>query len=261
MKLTVVGSGTAAPEPDRVCSALFLEVADTRILLDCGPGAVHHMARFRLSWQRIDHLVVTHFHNDHIGDIPTLFFALKWGTSETRSAAMKVWGPAGLQDRFDRMAAAFGDHVGDPGFPVQLIELRPGSGPSLADGVSLASARTAHTNESLAYRIQTASGPSLGYTGDTGADPALGIFLAGVDLLVAECAFPDDEARDNHLTPSSLAALARAADPGRLLVTHVYPSLAAQDIPGLLRAAGWTGETTRAEDGLEIRLGTGAEPG
>lgn len=260
MRLTVVGSGTAAPEPDRVCSALFLEVADTRILLDCGPGAVHHMARFRLPWQRLDHLVVTHFHTDHIGDIPMLFFALRWGVAERRAEPLRVWGPVGLRDRLDRMTAAFGDHLADPGFPLERTELSPGPGPDLADGVSLASARTPHTPESLAYRIDGPDG-TLGYTGDTG--PGLGIapFLAGVDLLVAECSVPDDQAMENHLTPSSLAALARAVAPDRLLVTHVYPDLARHDVVGLLAAHGWAGETVRATDGMQIQVGGQVTPG
>jgi len=259
VRLTVVGSGTAAPETDRVCSAYLLEAADTRILLDCGPGAVHHLARFQLPWQRLDHLVLTHFHNDHIGDVPMLLFALRWGVSERRSAPLEVWGPPGLRDRFRHMAAAFGDHVTDPGFPVQLTEIPAGSAHEIGTGITVTCARTPHTAESLAYRID-AEGGSLGYTGDTGPDHDLAGFMAGVDLLVAECAVPDDDAMDNHLTPSSLAALASAAAPGRLLVTHVYPKLAAQDVPALLAAAGWSGDTIRAEDGLRLPVGERARP-
>jgi ribonuclease BN (tRNA processing enzyme) len=253
VELTVVGSGTAAPEAERVCAAFWVETASARILLDCGPGAVHHMARFGLTWPELDHLLISHFHNDHIGDIPALMFALKWGVERRRTAPLTVWGPAGLTDRLARLEHAFGDHVTDPGFPVEVRELDGGASGTLDDDVAFDCARTPHTDASLAYRL-AAGGAVLGYTGDTGPSPELGEFLRGVDLLVAECAVPDDEAMDTHLTPTSLADMARIAAPGRLLVTHVYPRLARQDLVGLLRAAGWSGETLVAEDGLRIRV-------
>jgi ribonuclease BN (tRNA processing enzyme) len=253
MKLTVVGSGTAAPEPERVCAAFLVETRETRVLLDCGPGAVHHLARFRLPWSRVDHLVVSHFHNDHIGDVPMLLFALKWGTEERRTAPLTIWGPAGTAERLEGMAAVFGDHVADPGFPVAVRELEPGDTAGLGD-LALAAAPTPHTPESLAFRLRSAGGATVGYTGDTGPSDEVARFLEGVDLLVAECSVPDEDAMEIHLTPATLAAMARTATPGQLLVTHVYPKLARQDVLGLVAAAGWAGRTRRAEDGLALEL-------
>jgi ribonuclease BN (tRNA processing enzyme) len=250
VRLTVVGSGTAAPEPDRVCAAFFIEAADVRVLVDCGPGATHHLARFRLPWQRLDHVVISHFHNDHIGDVPMLLFALMWGTDERRTAPLNVWGPAGLRDRLAAMARAFGDHVRDPGFPVHVHEVQPGDRAELDGGLAFTSIHTPHTEESLAYRFDDASGASLGYTGDTGPSEDVARFLAGVDLLLAECSVPDPEAMEMHLHPTALAAMARTASPGRLVVTHVYPRLDRQDVLALVRAAGWTGPLVRATDGL-----------
>lgn len=254
MNLTIVGSGTAAPDPDRVGAALFLETATTRTLVDCGPGAVHHMARFGLPWPRLDHVVISHFHNDHIGDIPALLFALKWGTKQSRTDPIHVWGPDGTGDRLRAMAGAFGDHVDDPGFPVVIREVAPGARAQLDEEITLACASTPHTDESLAFRFESDRGATLGYTGDTGPSEDVARFLAGLDVLVAECSVPDDQAMDMHLTPSSLAAMARSARPARLVATHVYPDLARLDVIGLIAAAGWTGETVRARDGLEIPI-------
>lgn len=253
MNLSVVGSGTAAPEADRVGAAFWVEAGGDRLLMDCGPGAVHHMARFGVPWPALDHVLISHFHTDHIGDLPNLMFALKWGADRKRVAPLRLWGPAGLRDRLAHMAAAFGDHVTDPGFPLDIRELEPGDRAALGDGLDLQCAATPHTSESLAYRLRAGTA-TLGYTGDTGPSTDLAAFLSRVDLLVAECSLPDDEALDSHLTPSSLAALARHANPGRLLVTHVYPQLARQDVAGLLRAAGWVGETIRAEDGMRLSV-------
>lgn len=255
MRITVAGSGTAAPEPDRACSGYFVEHGDTRLLLDCGPGVVHHLARFGLPWHRLDHLAITHFHNDHIGDIPMLLFALKWGRRQRRSEPLAVWGPPGIEDRMRRLARALGDHVLDPGFPLDVRELEPGQEARLADDLSLLTAETPHTAESVAYRVEAAGGGVLGYTGDTGPSPAVARFLSACDVLIAECSLADDDAIPTHLSPSSLADMARAASPGRLVVTHVYPWLEASEPLRLISDAGWEGAMIRAADGSALEIG------
>jgi ribonuclease BN (tRNA processing enzyme) len=253
VQLTIAGSGTAAPEPGRVCAGFFLDTGGSRVLLDCGPGVVHHMARFGLPWPRLDHLVISHFHNDHTGDIPMLLFALKWGMEEGRARPLTILGPAGLGAVLMGMANAFGDHVSDPGFPVHVRELEPGERVSIDQGTTLACHPTPHTANSLAFRIESSAGGAIGYTGDTGPSVDVARFLAGLDLLVAECSLSDEQAIDVHLSPSTLADLARTAQPRRLLVTHVYPSLDRRDVSALVRAAGWDGSLIRARDGLVLR--------
>ena len=254
MRLTIAGSGTAAPEPGRVCSGYFVEEGDTRLLLDCGPGVVHHLARFGLPWPDLDHVAITHFHNDHLGDLPMLLFALKWGVRRRRERPLVVWGPAGLVERLRSLAAALGDHVLEPGFPLDVREIGPDQAASLGDDLSLRTAKTPHTDESLAFRVEGSAGV-LGYTGDTGPSAAIGTFMAGCDVLLAECSLPDDEAIPTHLSPSSTAALAVAAGPGRLVVTHVYPWLDALDPLARIARAGWAGAALRAADGLRLDIG------
>lgn len=253
MRVTVVGSGSAAPEPGRVCSGYFVEHGGTRILLDCGPGVVHHMARFGLPWPDLDHVALTHFHNDHLGDLPTLLFALRWGLERPRTAPLTIWAPAGIEERLRALAAGLGDHVRDPGFPLRVRRLVPGDDATLAPGLALRVAPTPHTAESLAFRLSDGAA-TLGYTGDTGPSEDVARFLSGCDLLIAECALPDETAIPTHLSPASLAAMARTAAPGRLVVTHVYPWLDARDPVALVRDAGWEGEIARAVDGAVFDL-------
>lgn len=252
MKLTVVGSGTAAPEASRVCSGYWLESDDGRLLLDCGAGVVHGMARLGLDWASLDHLLITHFHNDHIGDVPMLLFALKWGVQGLRTAPLTLWAPHGIHARLRAMRAAFGDHVADPGFPVLVREVAPGE-TFTAAGLSVRATATPHTEHSLAFRLEGET-TALGYTGDTGPSEEVATLMQGVDVLIVECSLPDDLVGAGHLSPSSLAALAGRAAPGRLAVTHVYPQLDALDPVARVREAGWTGPIVRAEDGLVLQV-------
>ena len=253
----VVGCGTVIPEPDRACSAYWVESGPVRALLDCGPGSLQAMARLGLPWQSITDLVLTHFHADHTGAVPALMFALTWGLlPDRRLDPLNVHGPPGTQRFFEAAADAFGPFMTDPGFEVRIHEA-PSPGPfRLADEARLQFHPTPHTDESRAVRVEVA-GQTITYTGDTGPSESLPGFCVGSDLLVAECSLPDSHAIDTHLSPRSVAALAEAAEPGCLLLTHVYPQFrAASDVPALVRAAGWTGEIRMAVEGWERKFGS-----
>ena len=249
------------PEADRGCSSYYLELGGGRILLDCGAGAVQSLAREGLPWSQLSDLVITHFHADHVGALPGLFFALRHGVAPARQEPLAVWGPPGTRLLFERLAAALGDYLLDPGFPVEFTELSPGSGAQFACGVGLSVHETAHTEESHAVRLD---GPeaAVGYTGDTGPTPGLGRFFAGVDLLVSECSLTDDQVGDNHLSPGRVAAIATEARPGLLLLSHIYPHVRERyDVSALVAADGWNGPTRVAADGMSISLPVGSRGG
>jgi ribonuclease BN (tRNA processing enzyme) len=251
--LTVVGCGTAVPDAERVCSGFYLRSGSVRALLDCGPGVVHHLARFGLEWQRITHLALTHFHTDHIGDVPMLFFALRHGMPPGRSEPLTVLGPHGTRALIDRLAGVFGDHLRDPGFPVNFVEVDESGTVQLDDVNRITNHPTPHTAASHAYRLETPAG-AIGYTGDTGYSEEVASFLRGCEIMISECSLPDDIPVDAHLTPGRLARMARVALPRRLVVSHVFPQLDRRDVPELLARAGWGGTTVLAYDGLRIAL-------
>lgn len=250
MKLTVIGSGTISLSPTRGCAGYLVEAGEHRILLDCGPGAAHTMARHGLDWWGITHVVLSHWHLDHIGDVPTLVFAWRHARLAGRAAPLVVVGPAGTGALITRWAAALGAWLAEPGFPLQVIEPALGEPLDLGGGVVLTSRSVPHTEESVAYSLEH-EGKRLVYTGDTGHDPSLGAWAAGCDLLLAECSLPDSMPVPIHLTPSETAALATAAAPGVLVVTHMYPPLEGIDLRAELGAR-WAGPVVIATDGLVL---------
>jgi ribonuclease BN (tRNA processing enzyme) len=252
MRLVTVGTGTVVPDPERASACHWIEHGGARLLVDCGAGALQGLARAGLAWADLGHLIISHFHADHIGEIPSLIFALRHALETPRRTPLEVWGPAGTGRLFTAWADALGPWLVEPGFEVTIRELRPGY-PVDIGGLEVQVSKTPHTDESLALRFE-ASGSVLGYTGDTGPSEELGDFFQGVDLLLAECSLPDELVADYHLSPTRLASLATAAGVRRLAVTHVYPQLRRLNVPGLIRRAGYSGEIIIVTDGSEIQI-------
>ena len=254
MHVTIVGSGTLLPDDDHRSAGHVVESDRAMVLLDCGAGVLHGMAGRALDWAAISHVVISHFHTDHFADLAPLLWAWRHGVPEERQRPRWILGPRGIRNLLRTLAEAHGDFVLEPGFPLSVIELDPGipwEDESL--GLRIEAHSTRHTPESLAFRLEL-DGVEVGYTGDTGPHPPLGHFFKGMRLLISECAVSDSTDLENHLSPSSLAELAVAADPETLVVTHMYPEVDRARLPDFLRSLGYTGTIHLGEDGLRISL-------
>jgi len=254
VKIWIVGSGTLVPDTRHGAPAHWIEIPGASILLDCGGGTVRTLAGLGLNWAGVSHILLTHFHTDHVGGLAPLLFALKHGLPSKRDDPLTVLGPKGLKAHLLALATAHGSHVSDPGFPLLLHELTPGEpwqDPSGAFEVRTIGTR--HTPESLGIRLE--AGPDcLGYTGDTGPFSGLSSFFRACPLLIAECSHPDGWIGENHLTPSTLASLASEAGVGTLVPVHAYPTLDVETLPERLAEAGFTGRVLPGRDGLCLRL-------
>jgi ribonuclease BN (tRNA processing enzyme) len=251
MRLVVLGSGTCVPSGTRLPSGYWVEAGPARVRLDCGAGTVHAMARWGLPWDTLTHQFVSHFHLDHVGELPFLCFSLRYGRAgRPRSSPFTIAGPAGLRALVEDLERVLRQQLLEQEFPTDVRELAPGEALDLGGGATLRVARAPHTAESLAVRIE-AGGASLGYTGDTAPSDDLAAFFRGVDVLIAECSFLDGDKKTPHLTANDAASLASAARAKRLVATHCYFDPEEADL-GARLAEGFGGEITVATDGLSL---------
>ena len=248
--LTVVGSGTLLPDGGRGSASFHVQAGDHSLLVDAGPGTHHGLPRVGVPWRSIDTVALSHFHPDHIVDVPALLAAFRF---EGLEAPLTLVGPVGLSDLLERMAALHGPWILEPSRPLTVVELEEEERWSPDDGeLSLEVVSTPHTEESVAFRVE-GRGWSVGYTGDTGPSPGLHDFLGRCTVLVAECSLEDPPEMDTHLSPSSVADLASAARPGLLVVSHVYPPLRPREAVEAI-AERYDGRVLAARDGLAVRL-------
>ncbi|MDB4875673.1 MAG: hypothetical protein JWM41_2119 [Gemmatimonadetes bacterium] len=247
MRFTTLGTGTISLSPARSCAGYLLEAPGFRLLIDCGSGITRRLAELGIEWQTITHVALTHFHIDHHGDLPTLIFAWKYGFLPARTEPVEVIGPVGTADLLARLAAAYGEWVTGPGFPLTVREITPEETIELPGGVRFRCHPVPHTPESVAYSMER-GGRRIVYTGDTGPSDALAAWARGCDLLVCECSLPTGMGIPEHLTPEQCGELAAAAAPKHLALTHFYPPVEQVDIRTLVGAR-YAGPITLAVDG------------
>jgi ribonuclease BN (tRNA processing enzyme) len=252
MRLTILGSGTVVPNGARNSSGYFVEASDARIMMDCGAGTVHALARYGLPWERMTHLFVSHFHVDHCGELASLFLAFRYGMKTKRSEPLTVIGPAGLDRVMRGLKEAFGSNLFEPGFPVNVRMITPGERTELSVGCALSVTKTPHTEESLAVRIEDATG-ALCYTGDTDYSENVARFFNKSSLMVSECSFRERREDMAHVSVKDVARMASLAEAARLAVTHFYFDVDEEELEQELQR-GFSGEVIIGRDGLSLEV-------
>ncbi len=255
--LHVLGAGSILPREGYGCAgyALRTQPEEPVTLLDCGPGSIRNLARAGVALEEVRRVVFSHYHLDHCLDLFALFFARRNPRFEP-APELELFGPAGLATIVERAPEALSRWASDPHCRVHEVELDPFErGGFEQGGVRFLCAKNAHNPESVSWRVERPGDFALAYTGDTNEDPRVVDLARGVELLVAECSFPDEEGIAGHLTPSSAARLARDAGAARLLLTHFYPSM---DPARAAEVAGRTfaGPIETARDGSVHRVGS-----
>ena len=159
MKIRILGSGTstgvpqvgcvcpvctsADPKDNRLRASAVLETEDTRILIDCGPDFREQV--LHLPFAKIDGVLITHEHYDHVGGLDDLRPFCRFGSipiyAESYVAkALRL-----------RMPYCFVDHTypGVPNIPLQEV--------------SAGKIFSIHSTEILPIRVMHGQLPILGY--------------------------------------------------------------------------------------------------
>ncbi|MBV0903233.1 MBL fold metallo-hydrolase [Haloarcula salina] len=250
MRLTFLGTGSAMPTGTRMQSGYLLETGGNRLLVDCGSGVLHALARTEIGYEAVDTVLLSHHHLDHVSDLDVLLKA-RWLAGET---ALTVAGPPGTS-QLVRDLLSVHDYM-EGRLDLTLRDLDEGTF-ELA-GFDGAAFETRHSMQCFAYRLAVGDGPTITLGGDSEAFTDLVEFADGSAVLVHDCSFPDDVDVSNHPTPSALGrTLAEAdAEVGRVYLSHLYPHTEGRH-EEMLDSLGeqYDGDVRFAEDGVTITVG------
>ena len=253
MKLTVLGSGTSVPHPDRASAAHWLEAPSGSLLLDISADAAHRMAQERLDWPNLDAIWVSHFHLDHLGGLPTFLFGTKWAPqTQNRTKPLRVFGPAGLKRIMQAINDSNDYQLLAQSFPVEIVEVGASDEFEILPGVTAHTLKTPHTDDSLALRLNDESSKSFVYTSDTGFSENLASFAHRVDLLLMECSFRRNKPIQKHLELADAMRVARDCAPDKVVLTHLYPEWDEVDLEKEIAKYSPGCEVIEAKDGLTV---------
>jgi ribonuclease Z len=94
-ELTILGCSSATPTSKRNPTAQLLNIAERFFLIDCGEATQIQLRKFKLKFQRINHIFISHLHGDHyLGLLGLLSSMHLLG----RTVEMNIYCPAELQE-------------------------------------------------------------------------------------------------------------------------------------------------------------------
>jgi ribonuclease Z len=72
-KVTLLGTGSPFPDPNRFAAATLVEAGQEKLLFDVGRGATIRLNQIGVPMGAINAVFITHFHSDHTSGLPDLW--------------------------------------------------------------------------------------------------------------------------------------------------------------------------------------------
>jgi len=232
MTITILGTGTSCgvpvvgcqcdvcqsthPKDKRLRCSILVETEQTRLLIDAGPDFRQQM--LTQSFRRIDGILVTHSHYDHVGGMDDIRPYCQFGKMEVYADAIA------RQGMLEMLPYCFAENR-YPGVPqIGLNEIRAGEAFTIGD------------IEVLPVQVMHGKLPILGYRFGTFAyitdmksiDPEQVKLLRGVETLMVN-ALRFDRPHHSHQLVDDAIAFARQVGARRTLLTHMCHDIGLHD--------------------------------
>ena len=300
MTVTLLGTGGTQPLPDRALAAACVTVGGSTTLMDCGEGTQTAARRWGVSPFKMDAILLTHYHGDHVFGLPGLWQTM---AAQGRTAPLVMAGPPGLTHLVRALYAVAGPlpfelrlkELEDcrgvfevPTGPVEAFPLKHrvpccGYALTLPRAGRFDPARARAAGIPLRYWSVLQSGTPVGgffpeqvlgpprrglkvvYATDTRPCTALRRAAQDADLLLMDSTYAGDDDLPKaklygHSTCRETGALAAESGVRRLWLTH-YSAAVTDLSPGLAAARERFPATQAGQDGMTLTMHFDVEEG
>jgi len=283
MKITLLGTGSPLPDPNRAGPSTLVAAGSHHIVVDCGRACVMRLVGAGVMPPFVNLVLLTHLHSDHICDLNDLVTTRWISTPSAMASPLKIVGPIGTRRVVEGMLAMLAldeqyrlAHHEDlrtaGGMKLDVIELTAGETHSHVD-VSITAFRTDHrpVEPTLGFRIEH-EGKVAALAGDTIPCDELYAGVQNADVYV-QTVLREDAVRslaemlpgnaprlhdilDYHSTVQQAGETAARCNVKHLLLTHYVPAMqpGTEDDWRALAAAHFAGPITLGPDLTAVEI-------
>lgn len=97
-EVTILGSGSAVPLKHRNCTAQVVRILERYFLIDCGEGTQLQLRRFKIPYNKINHIFISHLHGDHFLGLMGFISSL---SLQNRKGALHLYAEPRLKELLD----------------------------------------------------------------------------------------------------------------------------------------------------------------
>lgn len=264
LHVALCGTGSPLPNPVRAGPCNVVIAGKHIFVVDIGEGGGRNINMMGIPLGKIDAVLLTHFHSDHIDGMGPLMMG-RW-VSGSNTIPLTVYGATGVEEVVAGFNAAYkiddgyrtahhGPAIAPPSgagaIAVPFALPDEGKGDTLVvleeDGLKVTAIRVDHgpVKPAVGYRFDY-KGRSIVISGDTSKSATLTSAAKGADLLIHEALQPrlvkmmtsgleakgiknmaqiTRDILNYHTTPEEAAEVAKAAGVRELVLSHIVPSI------------------------------------